>query len=145
MDQDTSSDAEIRASLRAISVGSYLFQTGVASRLSLHPTDLAAIYQVGRTEGGVSAGDLSSGLGLTSGATTAVIDRLVRRGYLRRTTDEHDRRRVVIQVHPQGIARLRAQYDGIDRRVEAAIDRLSSRERATVARFLSAIATDSEH
>jgi DNA-binding MarR family transcriptional regulator len=45
----------------------------------------------------MSAGNLAQKSGLTSGAITAVIDRLERAGYARRVPDPSDRRRVLVE------------------------------------------------
>src|SRR5436190_24339709 len=45
----------------------------------------------------ISAGELARDAGLTSGAITAVIDRLEGVGYARRLTDPGDRRRVLVE------------------------------------------------
>ncbi len=142
MNQDSSprgNENAIKRSLRAISVGSYVFQSGVAARLGLNATDLEAVYRIGTSEAGLSAGELASQLGLTSGATTAVIDRLVRAGFVVRDRDERDGRRVRVRLDPGGSARLGKEYAEIDRRVELAIEALEPGERAVVAGFLRAI------
>jgi DNA-binding MarR family transcriptional regulator len=47
--------------------------------------------------GRMSAGELARASGLTTGAITAVIDRLERAGYAQRVADPADRRRVLIE------------------------------------------------
>jgi DNA-binding MarR family transcriptional regulator len=56
--------------------------------------------------GPITAGDLAKQSGLTTGAVTAVLDRLERKGYVRRTRDTADRRRVLIEMTDE--ARQRA-------------------------------------
>ena len=48
--------------------------------------------------GPVTAGEIADHTGLTSGAVTGLIDRLVKAGFAERTRDEHDRRKVVVQL-----------------------------------------------
>jgi len=52
-------------------------------------------------EGPMSAGRLAERARLSPGATTALIDRLERRGYARRTRDTEDRRRVLVEIAPE--------------------------------------------
>ncbi len=52
-------------------------------------------------QGRMSAGELAHQAGLTSGAVTAVIDRLARAGYVERIADPGDRRRVLVEVTPK--------------------------------------------
>jgi DNA-binding MarR family transcriptional regulator len=72
---------------------------------------LAAYWGINRTEGRVidivdragriSAGQLGAEVRLTSGAVTAVVDRLEAAGLVRRVRDTVDRRRVFIEVTPK--------------------------------------------
>lgn len=127
-------------SLRAISIGSFLFQLGVVGHLGLHPTDLHAVYALSRAPEGLSAGDLGAHLGLTTGSTTALLHRLDGRGFVARTTDETDRRRVVVSLTEQARTTLAEEYADIDARVVDAIGALTDAECDVVARFLQAVA-----
>jgi DNA-binding MarR family transcriptional regulator len=49
------------------------------------------------TLGPMTAGELAGRTGLSSGATTRLIDRMERAGYVRRRSDEHDRRCVIVE------------------------------------------------
>ena len=53
----------------------------------------------------MSAGQLASAIGLTSGATTTAIDRLERAGYVHRRSDPTDRRRVLVVASEEAPAR----------------------------------------
>jgi DNA-binding MarR family transcriptional regulator len=53
--------------------------------------------------GRMSAGHLARESGLTTGAITAVVDRLERAGYVHRLPDPHDRRRVLVELTPRAI------------------------------------------
>lgn len=74
-----------------------------AQAVGLGPTDL---YAVGTLAfyGRMTSGDLAAKTGLTTGATTRLIDRLEQRGLVRRVTDPADRRRVLVEaVEDNGI------------------------------------------
>lgn len=72
---------------------------------------LSAFWGINRTEGRVidivdragriTAGQLGAEVRLTSGAVTAVVDRLEAAGLVRRVRDTADRRRVFIEVTPK--------------------------------------------
>jgi DNA-binding MarR family transcriptional regulator len=83
---------EVRAGQRATD----LVDEAACKLMGVNRTDgrcLDILEQRGR----VSAGQLASEARLTSGAITAVIDRLERAGYARRVADPDDRRRVLIE------------------------------------------------
>jgi len=83
---------EVRASQRATDVVDDL----VCQLLGVNRTD-ARCLDILDEHGRMSAGDLAQKSGLTSGAITAVIDRLERAGYARRVPDPSDRRRVLVE------------------------------------------------
>ncbi len=84
---------------RETATQSVFFNQAVAQRLGINVTDLRCMDLLDR-HGPMTAGEVARRTGLTTGAITGVIDRLARRGFVRRETDPHDRRRVVI--HPTG-------------------------------------------
>jgi DNA-binding MarR family transcriptional regulator len=108
----------------------------VAERFGLHTTDLECldlIYLRGRT----SAGELAAATGLTSGAMTALLDRLEKAGYIIRAPDPDDRRRLQIRVRAEAIDPIQAVYEPM----QAAMFRLwsgfSARELEVIEDFLS--------
>lgn len=90
-----------------------LAEIGEAARVAQNATDamdeaVAALLGVNRTDGmcldiidrlgTVSAGRLAQESRLTTGAVTAVLDRLESAGYVRRVDDPNDRRRVLVEI-----------------------------------------------
>ncbi|HUA11493.1 MAG TPA: MarR family transcriptional regulator [Solirubrobacteraceae bacterium] len=75
------------------------YDQAVADAIGLNRTDMRCLDTIQR-EGAVSAGRLAKVTGLTSGAMTAALDRLERRGFARRTADPADRRRVLVELDP---------------------------------------------
>jgi DNA-binding MarR family transcriptional regulator len=76
-----------------------LVDEAAAARLGVNRTDLRCLGILGRT-GAMTAGQLAQAAGLSPGATTTAVDRLVRAGYARRIRDVGDRRRVTIEPTP---------------------------------------------
>jgi DNA-binding MarR family transcriptional regulator len=72
----------------------------VASRLGINRSDLRCLDLL-HENGTMTAGQLAAGSGLTSGATTRMLDRLEQAGYLRRRSDSGDRRRVLVELTPR--------------------------------------------
>lgn len=85
------------------------FDQAVANALGLNRTDMRCMDLLD-LEGPLTAGRLAEGAGLTSGAMTAVLDRLERGGQVRRIRDENDRRRVLVEATPQARAAAGAFY-----------------------------------
>jgi DNA-binding MarR family transcriptional regulator len=108
-----------------------------AARLGVSLTDLGCLNIV-ESRQGLTAGELAAESGLTTGAVTAVIDRLERAGFARRTRDERDRRKVKIAVTPAFYERAAEIWGPVaaDWRRDLA-DRFTAAELATIVAFLS--------
>ena len=76
-----------------------IFDDAAATFGGLNRTDTRVIDIVQRA-GRMSAGEIATAARLTSGAVTAVIDRLEAAGFARRVRDTEDRRRVLVEVTP---------------------------------------------
>jgi len=83
--------------LRGLSAASDLLDAAIAERLNISRTDLRCLDYLWRT-GPVPASQLADAVGLTRGALTIAVDRLVHAGYVRRHADSADRRRVLVQL-----------------------------------------------
>jgi DNA-binding MarR family transcriptional regulator len=84
------------------------FDDEVGRRLGLNPTDLRCLdwlVDVRR-----SARELSEATGLSSAATTTLIDRLERKGFVRRVAHDWDRRRVLVEMTEEGRERVGRFY-----------------------------------
>lgn len=84
---------EVRANQRATDMSDEL----VCQLLGINRT-VARCLDILENYGRLSAGELAGHSGLTTGAITAVLDRLERLGYARRVADPSDRRRVFVEV-----------------------------------------------
>lgn len=96
--------------MRRMGAQSVLSSAAMAKHFGLHPTDLEVLDLIFLRET-VTAGALAAATGLTSGSVTALVDRLVARGYVTRRRDEADRRRVLISVERAATAPIEAAYE----------------------------------
>jgi DNA-binding MarR family transcriptional regulator len=77
----------------------HIFDDRLGEFLGVNRTDGGCLDVVSRL-GRVSAGQLAIESGLTTGAVTAVIDRLERAGYVARVRDPIDRRKIWVEPTP---------------------------------------------
>ena len=84
------------------------FDDAVGRAIGLNPTDLRGLDWL--VDGPKSAGEISVGTGLSSAATTDLIDRLERKGFVRRVRDDADRRRVLVEMTADGRNRVGRFY-----------------------------------
>jgi len=80
-----------------------LLQDAIARTGGINGTDMQVVGLL-MSEGPASPGDLAERTGLTAGGSiTAVIDRLEKSGYVVRTRDESDRRKVLVTAIPDAV------------------------------------------
>ncbi len=126
--------------MQAYSVEAQQVGHAFAQRHGLHPTDLQALIAVMHAEGNgapLTPGRLGEAIGLSSGATTAVIDRLERAGHLRRTRESSDRRVVHLRYGEPGMELAVAFFGPLGRRSDAVMAEFTDGELDTVRRFLA--------
>ena len=76
-----------------------------AAQNELNPSDLGTLLHTWEAElegRRLSASQLAAKLNVTPAAVTYLVDRLVARGHLERTTNPGDRRQVLLKVSPEG-------------------------------------------
>ncbi|GGT19318.1 MarR family winged helix-turn-helix transcriptional regulator [Streptomyces purpureus] len=96
--QVSAQSARIVNELRSWGANYTEFTRRFANYLGLHSTDAAALVEILYAEdqnAPLSLARLSERVSLTSGATTALVDRLEKAGHIVRTRGEHTDRRVV--------------------------------------------------
>lgn len=90
----TSTRKEIRAAT--------LFVHTMSELTGIHPTDIKCLDFLSDVKS-ATAGELAKMTGLTTGAITAVIDRLEKIGFVKREADSSDRRKIIVRIiaeHP---------------------------------------------
>jgi DNA-binding MarR family transcriptional regulator len=110
------------------------FDDAVGRLLGLNPTDLRCLDWL--TERAMSAGELGEATGLSSAATTTLLDRLERKGYVRRERDAVDRRRVTVEMTPRGRERIGELYGPLATEGGALLARFSDAELERILSFL---------
>jgi DNA-binding MarR family transcriptional regulator len=123
--------------LRDLSTETVLLHQAIADRLGLNPTDhkcLGLLVDAGRP---VTPGELATLTGLTSGAVTGVVDRLEAAGFVRRTRDPEDRRKVGIEVVFERVKRqVFPVFEQLARRMAVVAGGYKPREIETIVDFL---------
>jgi DNA-binding MarR family transcriptional regulator len=82
--------------IKETSTWSIMLHQSIANILNLNITDHKCFDYILKM-GSVTAGQLADHTGLTTGAVTALVDRLEKRGYVKRDRDPNDRRQVIIK------------------------------------------------
>lgn len=133
---------EIVSALRAVGLDSQRVSDVFAHRNGLNSTDLRAMVMIMEAESAhqpLSAGQLSRRLGTTSGATTAVIDRLEKAGHIRRNRGHSDRRKVTLHFEPQARDVAAGFFGPLGMLTDRIMDRHSDEELEVIRGFLLSI------
>jgi DNA-binding MarR family transcriptional regulator len=131
--------AEVITRYRIATNRDVAFDKLAAARLGVSVTDLHCLNIVESREV-ITAGELATESGLTTGAVTAVIDRLERAGFARRVPDERDRRKVRVEVTQAFYDRARAIWGPVAADWQRAIaDRFTVAELTTIVAFLTQV------
>ncbi|MFB7373842.1 MarR family winged helix-turn-helix transcriptional regulator [Streptomyces sp. NPDC056222] len=136
--------AEVVAALtvagRDSSAASVAFHTAVAAKQDLGPTETKTLDLLQR-HGALTAKELAEHSGLAPASVTGLVDRLERKGFVRRVKHPTDRRRVLIEPRPEKLAELAPLFDDWAREVHELYEEFTTEELLTVTRFLAG-ATD---
>ena len=108
-----------------------------AEALGLGTTDSQALYYL-EVHGSSCQSELARGLGLTSRALTALVDRLERQGSAERVRDPQDRRRNVVRVTERGGSFMSETHGWL----AATLDRIDAASLELVSASLAIIAND---
>lgn len=100
------------------------YYDAVADQLGLHITDLTCLGSL-RDRRRATPGELATELGLTTGAVSRVIDRLCRGGFVRRTRDPLDGRRIIVELVPEAEASVVGLFAGQAAHINESVAELS--------------------
>ena len=136
---------QLDEALRKVGAQSVLLSDTVARLVGLNSTDLECLDLLDLA-GPITAGRLAQHAGLTTGAMTAVIDRLERAGFARRVRDPRDRRIVHVEALPRNFGHISALYRRLAEATARLHEQYDDRQLALVVDYLTkALALANEH
>ena len=111
----------------------------VAQRLGLAPADVDVLRRLA-IEGSMTVGRIGEVTGLTTGATTRLVDRLEQAGFVRRVADPADRRRVVVEAAGDRPTAVAAAFAPAELAARTALQHLDDATLLMLATYLDAAA-----
>jgi DNA-binding MarR family transcriptional regulator len=118
---------------RDYSIGAVLFHRAAGQLLGLNVTDMKCLDIV-TLKGSASPSELAEHTGLSTGATTAMIDRLERAGLVERRPHPRDRRATLVVPSKAAMRKLPALFQSL---AEALVSGYSEKELAVLADFFA--------
>ncbi|MEV6323256.1 MarR family transcriptional regulator [Nocardia sp. NPDC051787] len=125
----------IGTQLRLLQQSFDLFDEAVAAHLGVNRTDLRCL-DVALGRGPLPAGELSAALKLSPAATTTVIDRLERAGFVARSQDPANRRRVLVTATDAADEVAQRIFEPVGRAGAQALGRYDTDQLALILDFL---------
>ncbi|HLK36128.1 MAG TPA: MarR family transcriptional regulator [Polyangiaceae bacterium] len=126
---------------RDFSTAAVVLHGAIADRFALSPTDLKALDVLQRV-GPVSAGEMAVRTGLATASVTSLLDRLERRGFVRRLRDRQDRRRVLVKPTGKVEREMVPLFASLGKRMLARSREYDRAQMDLLRSFLSACARD---
>ncbi|MFN3324941.1 MAG: MarR family winged helix-turn-helix transcriptional regulator [Bryobacteraceae bacterium] len=125
---------------RDMSDAAVVFHSVLAEKLGLSAGEWKTLGLLERY-GPQTAGDLSERSGLAPASITGILDRLERRGWIRRGRDPEDRRRVVVTMQHRAATRDFSKYfGGLLARLDELYERYGNDQMEMLIGFLSEVA-----
>lgn len=118
------------------------FDDAVGRTLGLGATELRCLGWL--TDGAMSSGELAKAVGLRPAATTTLVDRLSRRGFVRRGPAPADRRKVLVELTPEGQEVLWRMYGPLVQDGHRLLEEFDAEQILAFERLLSAMANNAE-
>jgi DNA-binding MarR family transcriptional regulator len=138
------SPAELLTALRRFGLENDRLDAMVARRLGAPPVEFKAMDHL-QEAGELTPGQLADRLALSSGAVTALVDRLERLGWVERSAHPSDRRSVIVSKAGESNSEALKLYRPFARAISEAAGRMSAAERDAAVRFLEEAAAVARH
>ena len=123
-----------------IEVGEVLaFAAAMARRTGLGLSEMSALEHLQHAHGGLTPTELGKRLSLSSGAITALVDRLERTGHVERRPNPADRRSLVVLPVPEGLEEAGRHLRPVAAELLEKSAELTDEERAAVGRYLGVV------
>lgn len=112
----------------------------IAQHLGLSATEFECCDLIGE-KGPFTAGELARLCRISTGGMTGMIDRLEKKGFVRRDTDPADRRRVVVTAkkNTEAMRKVRKLYDPMQQAFNDILDQYSDAEIEFIYIFMSRV------
>ena len=120
---------------RALQASVDALDEAVADLLGINRTDLRCLDELLQV-GEAGPAWLAERLRLTTGSTTTLLDRLERAGYITRSPDSRDRRKIVVRPTPLALQRAQEIYGPVATEGAQALAPFTSDELDVVLRYL---------
>lgn len=121
---------------REFSIGTVLFHRAVGQILGVNVTDMKCLDMM-TLQGSATPSQLAAHTGLSSGATTAMIDRLERAGLVERQPHPKDRRGTILVLTEEAMRKLPSLFSSLGTAMETLVSSYPQKELAVLDDFFT--------
>jgi DNA-binding MarR family transcriptional regulator len=139
MDSKQELELTVLLAARESGTGTILFRNALAKKLGLNLTESLCLTILGLKSASTPT-ELARYIGLTTGSTTTLLDRLEKRSFVRRKPNPHDRRGVIVEIDETYARTAQELVAGIQKAHRELIASYSERELEIIANFLHGFA-----
>lgn len=136
--------AELTEAARDMAGWTLMVHQTITARFGLGPTDMKCL-DLARDEPNLTAGRLAEITGLSTSAVTSAVDRLEKRGFVERTRDPSDRRKVIIRPTGTHDAEATAIFTQVDRTFQRVLADYDEAELELITGFIHRCNEESRH
>jgi MarR family transcriptional regulator, organic hydroperoxide resistance regulator len=134
-------EQKVFAAARVQGTSAVLFRNAIGRKLGLNVADSECLSFLG-IKGTATPTELARYTGLTTGSTTAMLDRLEKSGFIRRRPNPKDRRGVIVEISPKYMETAQPFVAGVQKAHQELLARYSNDELNVIADFLTRFAAN---
>jgi DNA-binding MarR family transcriptional regulator len=127
---------ELQSELRRLTQQLHRLNNAVGSHVDLAPGDLEVLDMIGR-DGPMSPRDITAATGIHPATLTGLLDRLEKGGWLTRSSDPADRRRVIVEAVTERGGELNRLYGPMSKSLTEICSNYADEELSTIISFLA--------
>jgi len=124
---------------REYSIGTVLFHQAVGHLLGINVTDMKCLDII-TLKGSATPSELARHTGLSTGATTAMIDRLEKAKLIERRPHSSDRRGTIVVLSNQAMRKLPTLFESLANAMQVLVTSYSERDLGVLHDFFSKVA-----
>jgi DNA-binding MarR family transcriptional regulator len=136
MDAKQNAKRQVVMATQEFGIASVLFRNAIGRKLGLNITDIGCISFL-FIRGTSNPTELARYTGLTSGSTTAMLDRLEKANLIKRRPNPNDRRGSLIEIHHRSREKIGPMVAGSQKAQNELLDSYSKKELKAIADFLT--------
>jgi DNA-binding MarR family transcriptional regulator len=123
---------------REYSIGTVLFHQAVGQLLGVNVTDMKCL-DIMTLKGSASPSELAEHTGLSTGATTAMLDRLENAKLIERRPHPTDRRATLVVLSQEAVRKLPAMFESLAKAMETLVLGYSEKELKVLVDFFAKV------